>query len=251
METEYNRSTGEEQVHDNVIPNGKWEFDSKVASCFSDMLSRSIPGYQAMRKVILDVGSEFIKLDGKQHFVVDIGCSNGLSIEPFINRFGAHIRCFLTDVSEPMLEQARIKYKNLIDCGIVNVDNIDIVENYPNCIAELTLCILTLQFTAPESRQQILKKIYNHTRQDGALFLVEKVQGSDAEMDDMLTTLYYNTKRTKGYTDTQIYTKRKSLTGELVPLKAEWNEQLLREAGFAHVECVWRHLNFMGWVAVK
>lgn len=238
-------------VRDNVMPQGKWEFDSKVASCFSDMLSRSIPGYQAMRDVILEVGSEFIKPNGKQHNVVDLGCSNGLSIEPFINRFGAHVRCFLSDVSEPMLDQVRSKYKNLIDCGIVTVENIDIVESYPLTVAELTLCILTLQFTAPESRQQILKKIYDHTYDGGALILVEKVQGSDAFTDDLLTTLYYNTKRNNGYTDTQIYTKRKSLTGELVPLKAEWNEQLLREAGFSHVECVWRHLNFMGWVAVK
>ncbi len=243
--------SNEKVIQDNVMPQGKWEFDGKVASCFTDMISRSIPGYQAMRDVILETGSEFINIDGKQHYVVDLGCSNGLSIEPFINRFGAHIRCFLSDVSEPMLEQAKVKYRNLIDCGIVNVENIDIVEDYPKVIAELTLCILTLQFTAPESRQQILKRIYDHTANGGALILVEKVQGSDAMTDDLLTTLYYNNKRKNGYTDTQIYTKRKSLTGELVPLKAEWNEQLLREAGFSHVECIWRNLNFMGWVAVK
>ena len=129
-----------------------------------------------------------------------------------------------------------------VDCSIVNI---------ADPVQEKKLCILTLQFTAPESRQQILKKIYDHTANGGALILVEKVQGSDAMTDDLLTTLYYNNKRKNGYTDTQIYTKRKSLTGELVPLKAEWNEQLLREAGFSHVECIWRHLNFMGWVAVK
>ena len=42
-----------------------------------------------------------------------------------------------------------------------------------------------------------------------------------------------------------------ALEGKLVPVTAHWNEELLRNAGFAQVECFWRWCNFAGWIAVK
>jgi tRNA (cmo5U34)-methyltransferase len=42
-----------------------------------------------------------------------------------------------------------------------------------------------------------------------------------------------------------------SLEGVLVPVTAAWNEYLLRSAGFSHVDCFWRWMNFAAWVAVK
>lgn len=40
--------------------------------------------------------------------------------------------------------------------------------------------------------------------------------------------------------------KRKSLENVLSPLKAEWNEDMLHEAGFEKVDMFWRCLNFVG-----
>jgi len=45
--------------------------------------------------------------------------------------------------------------------------------------------------------------------------------------------------------------KKESLEGVLVPVTARWNEQMLEEAGFRHVDCFWRWMKFAGWVAVK
>ena len=77
-------------MKDNIVVDKKWEFDSNVADCFEDMLSRSIPQYDVMRKSILDLAS--IKIDkilskysetelskSTKHFsLLDIGCSDGL-----------------------------------------------------------------------------------------------------------------------------------------------------------------------------
>ena len=41
------------------------------------------------------------------------------------------------------------------------------------------------------------------------------------------------------------------LENVLSPLKAEWNEDMLHEAGFEKVDMFWRCLNFCGWVAIK
>ncbi len=36
-----------------------------------------------------------------------------------------------------------------------------------------------------------------------------------------------------------------------MPLRAAWNQQILYDAGFRQVECVWRWMNFAAWVAIK
>lgn len=63
--------------------------------------------------------------------------------------------------------------------------------------------------------------------------------------------LYYEMKRENGYTEAQIMDKRRSLENVLSPLKAGWNVDMLRVAGFRKVDMFWRCLNFCGWIAVK
>ena len=81
--------------------------------------------------------------------------------------------------------------------------------------------------------------------------LVEKVLGKSADLDRALVDVYYDFKRRMGYTQEEIDRKRLSLEGVLVPVTAEWNEELLHGAGFARVDCVWRWSNFAAWLAVK
>ena len=97
----------------------------------------------------------------------------------------------------------------------------------------------------------MVQEVYDRTLPGGAFILVEKVLGSSAPVDAILTDLYEDLKRRNGYSQQNIDRKRLSLEGVLVPLTAGWNENLLRRAGFGDVECFWRSLNFAGWVAVK
>ena len=48
-------------IRDAVIPKEKWEFDADVAECFDDMLARSIPQFDVMRKACFDIGCTFRK----------------------------------------------------------------------------------------------------------------------------------------------------------------------------------------------
>lgn len=236
---------------DNVVTAGKkWVFDEEVAQCFANMLARSIPGYEQMRELTLAIGDKYLREKGVS-IVTDIGCSNGLDIQPFIDKYGARIHTFLIDSSQAMIDEARKRFSGWVECDAMKLYCSDVTKQYPPAVADVTLCILALQFTPIEERQQLLKKIYDHTQKGGALILVEKVQGENASMDDMLTACYYAHKRNCGYTDQQIAEKRESLRGVLVNLKPAWNEQLLKEAGFTDVQMFWRHLNFCGWVAVK
>ena len=56
---------------------------------------------------------------------------------------------------------------------------------------------------------------------------------------------------TSGYNQESIERKRLSLEGVLVPVTAGWNEDILHSAGFLHIDCFWRWMNFAGWMAIK
>ena len=226
-----------------VIEEGKkWEFDEKVAEVFDNMLERSIPQYELMRELVARIGCKYVKVNSA---IVDIGCSNGNAIAPFVRAYGNDCKFMLLDVSEPMLEKCREKY------GFLDIRNHDITKGLPEVDASLVLSILTLQFTPIEYRQKIVQSIYDNLRKGGALILVEKVLGNTNEIDEVMVDEYYRIKSENAYTQEQIQSKRKSLEGVLVPITAKWNEDLLKSAGFSKVDCFWRCLNFAGWIAIK
>lgn len=227
---------------DEVLKTGKWEFDEEVTACFDNMLERSIPNYETMRALVQQIGFRYAKSGTA---IVDIGCSNGNAIAPFVETFGDSCDYLLLDVSEPMLDECRKRFGNL------DIRNYDLRQGIPKVNASLILSVLTLQFTPIEYRFKILSSIYDSLKDGGALILVEKVLGNTTEIDDLLVSEYYRIKSNNRYTQEQIAAKRKSLEGVLVPVTARWNEDLLRTTGFKEVDCFWRYLNFAGWIAVK
>lgn len=230
------------------MPKGKWQFDEDVAAVFENMLERSIVQYDVMRDLCFKVGQPFVQ-PGTD--ILDIGCSTGEALRPFVDLFGTENRFVMIDVSDPMLARSRAKFATEIEAGLVRIENIDLRRDFPGVRASLILSILSIQFTPIEYRLQILRRIYDSLQPGGAFVLVEKILGNTAEIDDLFVKSYYAIKSTNGYTQEQIERKRLSLEGVLVPVTAEWNEDLMRKSGFAKVDCFWRFLNFAGWIAVK
>ena len=219
-----------------------------MSRVFDDMLWRSVPQYETMRRLVYEVGRGFVR-PGTQ--VVDLGCSHGESLAPLLADFGRTARYVGVDVSAPMLEAARRRFRDEIEDGSVTLLDLDLREGYPEGDASLTLSVLTLQFNPIEYRSRIVQDAYDHTVAGGAFVLVEKVLGSSGRADSLLNELHHGVKRSNGYSHDEINRKRLSLEGVLVPMTAGWNEDLLRRAGFVDVECFWRCLNFAAWVAVK
>lgn len=231
----------------------RWEFDAGVTRVFDDMLERSIPSYHAMRAAVFALGKRYVRPNSH---VVDLGCSNGGALEPFVRLFGDECQYVGVEVSDTMLEAARARFAALRStCAgprdTISLRKLDLRRDYPAVMASLTLCVLTLQFVPIEYRQRVLQRAYDSTLPGGAVVLVEKVLGETAALNDLLVDAYYDLKRENGYRQEEIDAKRVSLEGVLVPVTAAMNEQLLRATGFRQVECIWRHLNFAAWVAVK
>ena len=235
-------------MKDEIMPNSRWIFSADVADCFDDMLKRSIPHYDDMRELIYAIGRNFVVPDTT---IIDIGCSNGLNISPFINNFGKNNKYALIDVSEPMLDKVRLKYADLIKDGVVNVHNMDVTKELPLCKTRLIMSVLSLQFTPIEYRQSTIQAIYDLLEPGGAFIFVEKVIGDTSQLDKLFVNEYYSLKSKNGYSQEAIDAKRKSLEFSLVPVKEKYNVDMLLQSGFKSVECFWRALNFAGFIAIK
>jgi tRNA (cmo5U34)-methyltransferase len=242
-------------MRDATMPEGAWVFDKDVASVFEDMLERSIPDYSKMRVLAdhmaapqLSLGVDPVQLDR----VLDVGCSNGIALrnlDRFATEHGHDIGYLCgIDVSEPMLAKAREQSLDKFDYM-----NLDLRSHFPftEALFDVVLCVLTLQFTPVAHRQRIMDEINRVLRPGGRCILVEKVEARNQDLNHEMISIYHDHKRDMGYTDEQIERKRLSLEGVMVPLTAQWNENIMRGSGFIHVECFWRWINFAGWVAIK
>lgn len=202
---------------------------------------------KSMRSLVYELGERFIK---PQTVITDIGCSTGLAVEPFFNKHGDNNAYFLCDNSEAMIEVCRDKFSVGISGGYVELVNGNFYEKQIPDNQSLVLSILSMQFMPTAYRQNMINSIYEALNPGGAFVFVEKII-ADEGTDDLNVDLYYQMKRENGYTEEKIMQKRKSLENVLSPLKAEWNEDMLHEAGFEKVDMFWRCLNFCGWVAIK
>jgi tRNA (cmo5U34)-methyltransferase len=229
-------------------PEQKWVFDESVTQVFTDMLTRSIPQYPVMRQAVFDIGKRFATRNSD---IVDLGCSRGDALAPFVEALGDRCRHLGLEISEPMLEAARERFREPIAAGCVEIRRHDLREPLPEFRASVTLCVLTLQFTPIDHRQRILHEVFERTEPGGALILVEKILGASAELTALMVKLYHELKAEQGYSREEVERKRLALEGVLVPVTARWNEELLRSAGFSQVDCFWRWMNFAGWVARK
>lgn len=222
-------------------PERGFSFDAEVAERFDDMLERSIPGYEDMRAVVTELAAQYLP---KRGTVLDLGCSRGEALLRVIDAAGGEARGIGVELSEPMGDAARARG--------VHVLGLDLRVHFPaERDLDVVLAVLTLQFIPIEHRARVVAKAHDSLRPGGAMLVVEKVLGASEATGRPMIEAHDRRKRALGYSDEEITRNLLALEGVLVPVTAAWNEDMLRSAGFRHVECAWRCLNFAGWLAVR
>jgi tRNA (cmo5U34)-methyltransferase len=231
-----------------------FDFGESTAEVFDNMLLRSVPFYEEIQHMIVDIACQFAR-DGA--VVCDLGCSTGTTLRMLIWRLrktdrSAHtVKLVGIDSSPAMLERAQ---KNLgephrdfqtnwelrdLNCGIEDV------------AADVFIMNLTLQFVRPFYREQLIKEIYQNTNRGGCLILVEKVLADDTLLGRLYIDMFHEFKVRKGYSELEISQKREALENVLIPYRVSENLQMLKNGGFARVEMFFRWFNFAGFIATK
>jgi tRNA (cmo5U34)-methyltransferase len=227
---------------------GDFTFDRSVATVFDDMVSRSVPFYGEIQRMIVELARDFVSPESA---VYDLGCSTGTTLINLHPHLDPSVRFVGVDNSEEMLAKCRVKLEEEgvdraldLRCGDLN-EGVEIED------ASLVTLVLTLQFIRPLRRDRLIGDIYRGLRSQGCLLLVEKVLGEESLFNRLFIKYYYDLKRRNGYSDTEIAQKREALENVLIPYKLLENRELLLRTGFQAVDVFFKWYNFCGIVAVK
>jgi len=227
---------------------GNWKFSGDAVDAFDDHVSKSVPLYNEGHELICDMSDFFIK---SESVCYEIGSSTGTLTFKLAehNKSKTEARFIGVDIEADMIAKANVKLED--NLGL----NIDFVEG--NVLemdietSDLIVCYYTVQFIDPSNRQALMDKLYSSLNWGGALLMFEKVRGSDARFQDILTTLYTDYKLRKGYTPEEILSKTRSLKGVLEPFSTQGNIDMLKRAGFLDINTVQKYLCFEGFLAIK
>ena len=229
-------------------PAGKFRFDERVAEVFDDMLSRSVPFYKDVQKMVSGLAADFYRPGTA---VYDLGCSTGTTIVSLCKVIDdPALKITGIDSSEPVIGRARAKVSGygldkMVELRCADIMDVDISN------ASVVIMNYTLQFIPPEQRLPLLKKIHNGLVQGGILLLSEKVLEEDGALSDVFIEKYHDFKREMGYSDLEISKKRESLEEVLIPFTVKGEMELLQSAGFDKASIFFKWFNFTSFVAVK
>ena len=223
----------------------KFEFDEAVASVFDDMLSRSVPFYDEVRKLVISlILSE--QEEGKK--VLDLGSSTAKFLLDLHSRMDSRMILKGLDNSQAMLDRAEQKCQAF--GANIELELADMLT-YEYSKEDVIVANYTLQFIRPMQRVELIKKLYNSLSNGGIFIFSEKVVFEDKKLDKELIDVYYDYKKEQGYSEYEIAQKREALENVLIPFTIEENIQMCKDAGFKSVDTIFQWSNFVTFVSKK
>jgi tRNA (cmo5U34)-methyltransferase len=228
-----------------------FEFNADVAEAFDDMLERSVPFYLEQQGMIARLCRNLWRPGTTLY---DLGCSTATTLTGLSRELPASARFVGYDNSLPMLARARrtveknhIQDRVELRHGDLNGQLSDLSLANAGVV---TMC-WTLQFIRPLRRDNLIRWIYDSLADEGALIVTEKILTNSGHMNRFFIDLYYEFKKSRGYSDTEIVRKREALENVLVPYRLDENADLFRRNGFEIVETFFQWFNFAGFLCVK
>lgn len=224
---------------------GSFVFDERTANVFDDMVSRSVPFYGEIQRMIVELANLY---GCSKSNIYDIGCSAGTTIFNLATRMDHEdVKLVGIDASEPMLARARAKNR----CHDVLWINGDLNQPFAIENASVVIVNLTLQFVDPAKRESVLATIYDGLNEDGCLILVEKTISEHEQLRAPMEKFYYHYKARNNYSQGEITRKKTALEGILIPHTCEQNLSLLKRSGFSAMDIFFKWYNFCGIIALK
>ncbi|EIC23420.1 carboxy-S-adenosyl-L-methionine synthase CmoA [Thiorhodovibrio frisius] len=225
---------------------GDFAFDDSVARVFPDMISRSVPCYCDLVKLMAVLARRFLHPDAR---CFDLGCSLGAVSAALLGQYRhLGLRVVAVDNSQAMIDRLNQRLAEEVAGGRLQARCEDLTE-VDTSGASLLILNLTLQFIAPEQRLALLARLRERLQPGGGLLLAEKVQCANPDAEHLLAEAHAEFKRANGYSELEISRKRAALERVMRLDAPEVHAERLRAAGFTQVVPWFQCLNFMAWAA--
>ncbi len=169
----------------------KFEFDEAVASVFDDMLSRSVPFYDEVRKLLISLILSKEK-EKEEMKVLDLGSSTAKFLLDLHSKMSTNMRLKGLDNSQAMLDRAEQKCQAF--GANIELQLADMLT-YTYHQEDVIVANYTLQFIRPMQRVELVKRLYDGLNDDGVFIFSEKVVFEDKKLDKELIDIYYEYKK--------------------------------------------------------
>ena len=188
-----------------------WKFDKTVASNFVSHARGHIPNYD----LVIDKSIDVCNTKSKDSKIVDVGCASGETLQRlyangFTNLHGIDSSQDMLAVCPPNI--ATYYYSDSLVAGPYDI----IIMNW------------VLHFI--KEKEPYLVNIYKNLNPGGIFILSDKVS-----TENFATKFYYDYKRSKGVSDSEILAKEKSLAGVMNINSLSWYLDKLKAIGFNSV----------------
>ena len=228
----------------------RFRFDNKVAAVFTDMIKRSVPGYETILSMIGDIAERYTQANSQCY---DLGCSLGgatfamrhKTLAPNCRIIGIDNSPAMIKRCEELLQLDNGEHLAPVELRCCNIEDVPIER------ASVVVLNFTLQFIPITQRQQIINAIYEGLLPGGVLLLSEKIIVETKPLQQLLSELYDNFKRAQGYSELEISQKRTALEKVLTPESINTHKQRLQHAGFPSADVWFQCLTFASLIAIK
>jgi tRNA (cmo5U34)-methyltransferase len=212
---------------------------------FDSHIGSSIPGYQGLRALAVEIAPRFISADSN---VYDIGCSTGTHLRSIHEKLAgrrAGVRFHGVDIEPGFTERWSDLMTPTLTYTRADALKVEIQS------ASFVLSLFTVQFLRSADKLPMMKKLHGGLLDGGCLLIAEKVLAKSGRMQDALSFPYYDFKQSKGFSADEILAKERSLRGQMTLWTEAETETYLQSCGFQDVQRVWGHFPFFCWLALK
>jgi tRNA (cmo5U34)-methyltransferase len=224
-------------------------FDDKVASVFSDMVNRSVPGYAMIVRMISVLAEQYARKNTKLY---DLGCSLGAVTFRLQQLKIDNCSIVAVDNSSAMIKRCQESLALNLTAEKLSVElRCEDIQQTELSNASVVVLNFTLQFIAPDQRDKIIQKIYDALVPGGVLIISEKIIFTENEKNKLFIDLYHQFKKANGYSELEISRKRSALENILIPETITQHNKRINAAGFTFFELWFQCFNFASMIAVK
>jgi tRNA (cmo5U34)-methyltransferase len=226
----------------------QFKFDDRVAQCFPDMITRSVPGYETIIAMTGVMAQRFAQADSR---IYDLGCSLGASLLSMRQHVDdTSLQIIGVDNSAAMIERCS-HIVALNDSSIATELRLEDMQTTELSNASVVVLNFTLQFIPIDERGPLIDRIFAAMKPGGILILSEKIRFEDDHLQQLNTDLHHQFKRGNGYSDLEIAQKRSSLENYLLAETIKNHESRLANAGYGSIDVWFQCFNFASLVAIK
>jgi hypothetical protein len=196
----------------NLVLNQKSSMPSHMSAHVAEQdaaLHMGSSEYYSLQRSIFDAALPFVTPRCK---IVDLSCSNGDWLAPFVERFEDLCHFVAVGADEGATYSCMDRFRMRVRLGFFEICQIDLEERFPETRAGVTVSVMGIGRLGQERQSEVLRMTHRFLERGGAFVMAEKVSSS---------------------------------------LDVEHWERSLKGAGFRTVRKLWSKGGMVAWIALK